>query len=76
MAKTTKVKAESKLDEPLKALHKNTHFIKFIEALKVNCRHGDTVFGADDRQTCYALGRQDVANFIQKKLDALGKPPE
>lgn len=77
MAKVTKIKPASKIDDHLYALRGNSHFIEFIEALKVNCRHGEKVFNAEsDRLTSYDLGRQDVANFLVKKLDALSKPAE
>jgi hypothetical protein len=47
-----------------------------MDDLKVQCRHGETVFDADNRKAAFLQGRQDVANFLVKKLDAMSKPVE
>lgn len=76
MAKVIAKKAPSRMDEHLHALRGNSHFHGFLDELKIQCKHGDTVFDVDNRKTAFLQGRQDVCNFLIKKLDALSKPAE
>lgn len=72
MAKAIPMKSTSKLDDHMIALKGNTHFLGFIEELKVQCRHDKSVFDpVNDRATCYRLGQQDVAKMLVNKLESI-----
>jgi hypothetical protein len=72
MAKAIPQKSSSKLDDHMIALKGNTHFLGFIEELKVQCRYNKSVFDpVNDRQTCYRIGQQDVAKMLVNKLESI-----